>query len=307
MNIWALIASLILSWDLTVGSFYHLPLINVQVNDQDNQAILTDQILDDQQIIPHKKDNTSWGVKISAQAAAVLDESSDMVLWQKNAQAIRSLASITKLMTALVWLEHNPGWEVEVTMQVGDETKENKAHVHRGETVTTKDLFFATLVASDNNATRALVRSTGIGEKDFVKLMNDKARALELSDTVFFDVTGLNDDNRSTALDVLKLAKQAFANPDIKAATSLKSYSLTTKTGRQQRVISTNNLLNSYLRVSAGKTGSTTAAGYCLVSEVETKDGQKIIGVVLGATSHEDRFQDLKILLSWVMDNYLWS
>lgn len=307
MNIWTLIASLILSWNLTLGSIYHLPLaMLVEGDDGAQKVVVTTQTLDEKIIIPHKKDNKSWGVKISAQAAAVLDEESGLILWQKNAHEKRSIASITKLMTALVFLQHNPGWDTLVTMQASDETYENKANIYRGETVSVKDLFYVGLLASDNNAIKALVRSTNLSESDFINLMNEKAGALGLKDTHFQDTTGLNDASMATATDVLYLAKAAFQDPNIKAATALPNYTFSTQAGRQHKALNTNNLLRSYLDIQAGKTGSTNAAGYCLVTQIVGDQGQKIITVVLGAKSHDERFWDLKVLAGWILDNYTW-
>ncbi|MFA5126399.1 MAG: serine hydrolase [Patescibacteria group bacterium] len=307
MNIWALLASLIISWDLTAKVIYHLPTVILENHNERPTATLVDQALDDNKIVPHKKDNNSWGVKISAQASAVMDEGSGVILWQKNADEIRSLASITKLMTALVFLEKNPGWDKLITMQAVDETGENSPNILRSETVTVKDLFYVSLIASDNNTTKALVRSTGLSDNDFVKLMNQKAKDLGLSQTTFVDVTGLDDNDHSTALDIIHLAKVAFDQADIVQATSQASYNLTTQAGRSKKINSTNNLLRSYLTIKAGKTGSTNAAGYCLVARIENKTGQNIIGVVLGSANHEQRFQDLKILLAWILDNFSWS
>lgn len=307
MNIWALITSLILSWNLSVASTYNLPLaMLLNEGDGNVRVVLESKALDEKVVIPHKKDNKSWGVKITAQAAAVLDEESGLILWQKNANTERSIASITKLMTALVFLQHNPGWETLVTMEASDETHENKANIYRGETVSVKDLFYVGLVASDNNAIKALARSTNLSEADFIKLMNEKAASLGLKDTKFKDTTGLDDANISTATDVLYLAQAAFKDPNIKAATSLSSYSFATQANRQQKAINTNNLLRSYLNITAGKTGSTNAAGYCLVSEIEGDKNQKIITVVLGSETHDQRFMDLKILAGWILDNYEW-
>ncbi len=307
MNVWALLASLIISWNLTAVAVYHLPAIDLNIGTEKSSAVLTDQALDDTKIIPHKKDNNSWGVKITAQSAAVMDEDSGVILWQKNADEVRSLASITKLMTTLVFLEHNPGWDTPVTMEASDETRENSPNILRGETVTVKDLFYVSLIASDNNTTKALVRSTGLSEDAFVKKMNQKAQDLGLTQTTFVDVTGLDDKDHSTALDIIHLAKAAFANTHIGQATSQSSYNLVTQAGRSKKINSTNNLLRSYLSIKAGKTGSTNAAGYCLVAKIENKAGQNIIGVVLGSANHEQRFQDLKILSAWILDNFIWS
>ncbi len=308
MNLWTFISTLILSLGLSSPTFYHLPVIVFGQNDGKTTASFREYILDDNnRLIPHKIDNKSLGVKISAQSAAVMDIKTGIVLWQKNANEVRSIASISKLMTALVFLEHNPGWQTEMTMEHADETNGGTARILRGETVSVKDLFYTSLIASDNNATTALVRSTGLSKEEFVALMNQKAADLQLKHTSFVEPTGLEDGNQSTVLDILLMAKQAFNNPDIKAAVNNKNYTFSTLSGREHKIQSTNLLLNSYMNIIAGKTGYINAAGYCLVSEVAGENGQVILSVVLGSDSHESRFQDLKILSAWVLDNFVWS
>jgi len=151
------------------------------------------------------------------------------------------------------------------------------------------------------------VRSTGLSTNKFIDLMNTKAEDLNLGHTHFVDVTGLSDHNKSTALEILSLAKTALSQEDIQAVTSKNVYNFQAVSGKQHRIFSTNKLLDSYLDVVAGKTGFITAAGYCLVSEIKSTSGQNIIGVVLGSATHDDRFQDLKILSSWILDNFSWS
>jgi serine-type D-Ala-D-Ala endopeptidase (penicillin-binding protein 7) len=306
MNLWALISSIILTFNLTSVPVQHLSTIELIQEDERSLAVLHDKTYPSGNL-PYKKNNNSLGVNITAQAAAVMDKDSGAILWQKNADQVRSLASITKLMTALVFLENNPGWDTQVTLEKRDEANSNAPNILRGETVTIKDLFYTSLIASDNNTANALVRSTGMDRDEFVDLMNQKARNLKLDNTKFKDPTGLNQDNVSTALEILKLADTAFANQDIVEVTALKEYNFQAITGKHHRVFSTNNLLSSYLDVVAGKTGFIFESGYCLVSEIKSDNGDNIIGVVLGSSTNLDRFQDLKILSSWIIDNFVWS
>lgn len=306
MNVWATLVTVLLTWNLTIQSFYHLPQIELQENNDQSKVVLSEQRLEEKKLVPHKIDNNTWGVKITAQSAAVMDKDTGLVLWQKNADQVRSLASITKLMTVLVFLDHNPGWDQLVTMQQSDESSEIQPNILRGENVTVRDLFNVALVASDNNAARALARSTGMSNEDFVKAMNAKAIELKMNQSNFVEPTGLDGQNKATALDVLKMAKTAFASKEIQKAVVQKTYSLLTQGGRNQKVLSTNNLLKSYLNVKAGKTGYIEAAGYCLVVEVSNDSAHDILTVVLGSTAHENRFQDAKILSGWVFENYQW-
>ncbi len=303
MNLWFLISSIVTSLGLTLSPISHVPLISFN----DNQVTLQDRVINNVEILPQKINNNSWGVDIQAKSAGVIDKKTGLILWQKNAEEQRSLASITKLMTALVFLENNPGWNTSITMIKKDEVNGGNVNILRGETVKVKNLFYTSLIASDNNATNALVRSTGLEKNQFISLMNKKARELGLENTSFVGVTGLNNNNISTALDILKLARKAFSNEDIKEVTSHRVYSFYTSEGKFKKVYSTNKLLDSYLNIQAGKTGYITASGYCLVSEVLGNTNEDIITVVLGSDTHDGRFYDLKVLSAWILDNFNWS
>jgi len=304
MNFWAIVSTIILTWQLTAPAVYHLPIFKLQ---EKNQILVSSQVFDaTESKIPHKVDNNSLGVKLTAQAAAVMDKNTGTVLWQKNADEQRPLASITKLMTALVFLDNNPGWNQTLTMLPEDETMANSANIFRDETVSLKDAFYTMLIASDNNVANALSRSTGLSREEFVGLMNDKAKAWGLSKTYFVDPTGLSNKNISSANDILILAKKAFANNDIKNATNQKIYSFITLDGKERKVNSTNHLLSGFLDIIAGKTGFITESGYCLVAEVKGNEDQRIISVVLGSASNADRFNDLKILSAWALNNFIW-
>lgn len=300
---WELIANIFLGLNLIAAPIKVWPFISLVNDSQVKMEVISFQ---NDAKVPQKKDLHNWGVEIGAQSAAVLDIDSNTVLWQKNADEQRSIASITKLMTMLVFLEHNKNWDHEITMEASDEVYGDVPNILRGETVNVRDAFFTALMDSDNNAVNALVRSTGIEKKDFVNLMNTKAEDLGLKNTHFSDVTGLSDDNVSTAKEILQLAKVALSQPDIILATEKKVYNFVDKNNKNHKIISTNKLLDSYLNVLAGKTGFINAAGYCLVAEIEGEQGQKLIGVVLGSTTHDDRFVDLKILLGWTLENFSW-
>ncbi|MFA6304828.1 MAG: serine hydrolase [Patescibacteria group bacterium] len=256
---------------------------------------------------PIRQNNNSVGMKVTAQAAIIVDKQTMSVLWQKNPDVERSLASITKLITALVFLEHNPGWQTEVVVQASDYRVGGRAYVYAGEKILVKDLFNASLVASSNSATVALARSTGLAPEAFVTAMNAKAKELGMAKSLFTEPTGLDPDNISTARDVAALAVAAFDKPEIKSATQAEEYTLIVQNNKRREVLkNTDKLLNSYLNVLAGKTGYLDEAGYCLVSNVAGAGKSDILVVVLGSKSEPDRFQDLKSLAQWAFDNYHW-
>ncbi len=248
--------------------------------------------------------SSTVGVKLTAKSAGVIDFSSGKYLFSKNIDQQLPIASLTKLMTALVFLENNPGWQKEVVMQRQDEVAPAK-YIYRGEKVKVRDLFMVSLIASDNNATMALMRSTGLPIQEFIAKMNEKAKELGMSSTHFTDVTGLTAKNVSTVRDLLVLGKVVWRQADILNAASRQSYLLQTA-NKQRRVISTNKLFGSFVEVEAGKTGYTEEAGYCFFAKLASQKGNEILAIVLGSESEESRFQEVKILTWWTFNNFIW-
>jgi serine-type D-Ala-D-Ala endopeptidase (penicillin-binding protein 7) len=261
-------------------------------------------------IFPIKITNDSIGVKVSAKSVLVEDINSNKTLWSKNSDEVRPIASITKLMTALVLLEsEDTEWEKEIVIDKTDLNGDfNKLKIYNWEKIKFKDLFISSLIASSNTGIKILVKNTGMSEEDFVHKMNDKAIEIGLNKTKFDDPTGLSANNVSTAKEVLELTKKAFSYPNIKEATSNKNYSFRTiGNNRLVYVKNTNELIGGYLKIEAGKTGYTESAGFCLVSEVSYQDKEPILVVVLGSDSHYERFSDLKTVATWTFNNYSWK
>ncbi len=259
---------------------------------------------------PIKKINDSLGVSISAESALVKDIKTDKVLWAKNADKKRSIASITKLMSAIVILKSdNIDWNKEIEITSDDLTGDfNKLKILGGDKIRFEDLFKASLIASSNKGIEILIKNLGISQDDFVKKMNNESRLLGLSNTFFKDATGLSSENVSTAKEVLIFASSAFSYDKVREATSKKIFSFPILNSKREiSVKNTNELLSSYLKIEAGKTGTTDDAGYCLVSEISYMGKGPIIAVVLGSGSHGDRFFDMKSLSGWVFDNYEWK
>ena len=261
-----------------------------------------------QQDAPYRVNNQSLGVEITAQSALIIDKKTGVILWQKNPEEVRSIASITKLMTALVFLDHNPGWQTEVIIQTSDYREGGRIRVYQGERLYVKDLFNASLVASANNATMSLVRSTGLSEEEFVKAMNQKALDLGMTQSNYIEPTGLDPQNVSTAFDINKLAQAAFSHSEIVQATIQSEYQFEVlNTSRTEILKNTDKLLESYLNVQAGKTGYLDEAGYCLASQIRGPEGQEVRIVVLGSESEASRFQETKALAQWVFGNFRWE
>jgi len=262
---------------------------------------------------PEKINRNTQGLKLSAKSALAIDGESGKVLFSKNANKRLPVASISKLVSALVFLDTEPDLEKVVYMQGSDYVGGASLRVGVGESLRIKDLLYASLISSSNNAVSALVRSTGMNDKEFMIAMNTKARGLGMIDTYFAEPTGLNMVNHSTALDVAKLMKAVLDREEILQATKLREYTFRTiNTGRSVRVISTDKLLSTFLNkgeiyeVLGGKTGYTSEAGYCLTAAVRGPQNQEIVIVVLGTESDRARFQEVKGLAWWVLNNWQW-
>jgi len=264
----------------------------------------------DNNIFPLKKINDSLGVKVSAKSVLVQDLNSSKILWSKNGKKIRPIASITKLMTTIVLLESEGiDWEKEVVINKEDLNGDfNKLKIYNWEKIKLKDLFISSLVASSNTGIEILLKNIDIPREEFVQKMNKKAMEMKLNNTKFEDPTGLTANNVSTAEEVLKIATKAFSYPNIKAATSQKGYSFRTiDSNRLINISNTNDLIGGYLNIEAGKTGYIETAGFCLVSEVSYQNQGPILVVVLGSSSHYERFTDLKAISTWIFNNYSWQ
>lgn len=245
----------------------------------------------------------TMGVETSATSSLAIDLSSDRIIFAKNIYQKRPVASLTKLMTALVFLENRPDWDEWVEMNGEEEVGGARLKIESGEIVKVEDLFKASLVASTNNGVMGLVKSTGLSEKEFVDLMNKKAKAFGMRQTSFAEPTGMSTDNVSTAYDISILVKQAFAKQEIVEAVKLPSYDFATKNNRSIRVYNTDILLDSFLnkgsyQIIGAKTGFINEAGYCLATRM-TKGGHEIVTVVLNSETIEDRFSDTKALAYW--------
>jgi len=217
-------------------------------------------------------------------SAVVIDRKSGKTVYEKDSQKVRSIASLTKLMTALVFLEHNPGWDKIVTIKSSDFVGGSYLPVNSGDKVTVRDLFYAMLIGSKNNAGKALVRSTGLTDAQFVKAMNDKAAKLKLKNTKFVEPTGLDAGNVSTAAEIAQIAEKAFAELNIANATAQKYYQVkTVNNGKRYWVKSTSKtMLDRDLKVVGTKTGVIDSSGYNLVTEAKS-DTRELIALVLGA------------------------
>ncbi len=261
-----------------------------------------------QSLYPKRKMTGSFGPVIEAESALVLDAQTEKILYQKNGFKPRPIASITKLMTALVFLENNKNWDRKIKITQDDQASGGKVVVKPGEEVGLLDLFNVALVGSINSAAYELARATDLSYDDFIARMNSKAKEIGLEDSVFFEPTGLDPRNKATAIDIAKLTRFALQQEEIKSALTRSEYTFSSDGGTKHKIKNTNKLLQSYLTILGGKTGYTEEAGFCLANMVGGQQGGgDIVVVILGAKSEEQRFQQNKFLSQWVFDNWEWA
>lgn len=250
---------------------------------------------------------TAVNFDLAAANGAILDSQRHDLFFSKRPDRTWPIASITKLFTAYTFLDYNPGWEISYEIKPEDKREGGKIYLFTGDKIKVKDLFYFSLVGSDNTATAALVSSTGMSETEFVAKANDKIKSLGLKNTRLADAAGLKDTNISTAREIAQFADIALEVEEIKRAALTKKYEFTTEQGRKKAITATNELLDifpeSEISLLGGKTGHINSSGYCLVSKFKGRDGRMIVTVVLGADSDAGRFDLTKELVELYYNN----
>lgn len=254
--------------------------------------------------------NVTKEVDFDGSGGVVVDSKSGAILFSYNADKEMPIASITKLATALVFLDHKLDWSKIYEIKKTDIVEGGKIYLSVGEKATLKDLFYLSLVASDNTATQVLANSTGIGNAAFIEEMKLKMESLRLTHTKFFDPVGLSQYNISTAVEVSKLLKAALEHEEIKKALATKKYEFVTAEGVKKAVFSTDVLLNSApekgIKIMGGKTGYTDSANNCFAGKFSNENGNEIFSIVLGASTRLSRFTQAQNLAEWAYENYIW-
>jgi D-alanyl-D-alanine endopeptidase (penicillin-binding protein 7) len=239
---------------------------------------------------------------IRAEAAIIYDPKTGQVLWEQNSADQRSIASITKVMTATVILEDpNVDLSVPVVVERSDVRAASTTYLRAGYTVTKDDLLHLLLIGSDNAAARALARTSPYGSEGFIGRMNEKAQELGLQSTRYVDPSGLFSSNVSSAYDMARLISYVSGNERIASIMRTPTYTVSAGT-RRISVSSTNQLVKvGDVNVQAGKTGFIRSAGYCLATLLRLpQGGPDVAVVVLGAKSNAGRFWETRHLFNWL-------
>lgn len=256
--------------------------------------------------VPEKIDADA-GPVLQAKSAIVLDQVSGAVLWQKEPDQVLPIASISKLMTAVVAQDLIENWDETYTLQWSEVALGGSTFLARvGDTFTRRDLLKSALVGSINSAAAAVAHSTGLPEADFVTAMNARAVELGMMNTNYLEPTGLSAHNTSTARDIALLMRTVTADPLLMEPLSQAEHRMLN--GDQEMIVKTTNRLvkQTDQYVYAGKTGFTYEAGHCLAALAKDATGHSIIVVVLGVPDEDSRFIETSNLAQWAFDHYRW-
>jgi D-alanyl-D-alanine endopeptidase (penicillin-binding protein 7) len=239
--------------------------------------------------------------KLRSAAFLVKNQRTDELLLSRRADSVLPIASITKLMTAMVTLDAQLDMNEMLAIEEADRDTIRNSHSHLfiGTHLTRRDALLIALMASDNRAAHALARTYPSGLGEFVKEMNKKARELGLTSTRFEEPTGLSEANVSSALDLSRLADAAYRYPQIRACTTEEE--ATIRDGKKQlHFVNTNALVgNSRWNIGLSKTGYTEDSGRCLIMQAQMA-GEPILLVLLDSDGKNSRIGDANRIREWL-------
>ncbi len=236
-------------------------------------------------------------------AAGALVTQDGRILWSRRVSDRRAMASITKIMTAVVALEHSKPTDLVTIPDDSVSVGESTAFLRAGEKLPMHEVLEGLMVKSGNDAAVAIAEHVADNEDEFVKLMNAKAVELGLKRTHFTNPHGLDEQGHySSAADLAILARYAMTKPEFRAIVGEKTAEIGSG-ARSETLHSTNLLLGNYQGANGIKTGWTNKAGYCVIDSAN-RDGVELYAVVLGTTGELKRFRDARELLDFGFAHY---
>ena len=248
-------------------------------------------------------------VELTSPSAMLVEAGTGTVIFEKNADEKRQVASVTKLMTLLICLEKLAAGEIhaedevvispEAAGQIG-----SQALLDAGASYPLETLLHATIIASANDAACALAEHMAGSEAGFADLMNQRAQELGMEDTFYVNSTGLPDERQyTTARDVAKLACEVCRHEAYFTHASVWLDTLTHPSGRTTDLTNTNRLVRFYEGCDGLKTGSADVSKYCLAATAQ-KNGLRLIAIVLGTPHSQTRFNEARSMLDYGFANY---
>jgi serine-type D-Ala-D-Ala carboxypeptidase (penicillin-binding protein 5/6) len=250
--------------------------------------------------------DASTAPRLSAPGAVLADLSTGKILYAKGADVERPVASLTKVMTALLTLEHAGPDDVvtvspDAVFRKKDYGSSSTLGLVAGERITVRDLLYALLLGSANDAAVALAIHVGGTETRFVEMMNHRARSLDMRQTEFFSPNGLDDRGHSTAADLVRLVRTAMAAPGFAPIVATEVRAIPSPRGPARVIQNRNVMLWLYPGATGVKTGYTAGARSCLIATA-SRDGRRLVAIVLGAPA--DPFSDGAALLDYGFEGF---
>ncbi len=248
-------------------------------------------------------------MSLTAPAAILAETDTGAVIFEKNADERREVASITKLMTALLVLEALQRGDVALddpvqVSQTAASMKGSQALLDANATYPLSDLLRTTIMASANDSAVALAEHLAGSEEAFVAKMNARARELGMNDTLYVNCTGYpQGEQYTTARDVSTLCCEVAKHPQYNEYSSVWIDKLTHPGGRVTDLTNTNRLVRFYEGCDGFKTGSTDAAKYCLAATA-SKNGMRLVAIVLGVPVSQTRFNEARAMMDYGFANY---
>ena len=241
--------------------------------------------------------------QINSRAAIVLDRNTGMILFGKNENEKRKMASTTKIMTAIVVIENSNLDDIVTISKKAAGTGGSRLGLHYNDKISIRNLLYGLLLCSGNDAAVALAESVGGSVENFSILMNNKCNDLNLNSTHFVTPHGLdNEDHYTTAYELALITNYALKNDTFLKIVGTKNYTITINNS-SKNLSNTNELLGYLNGVYGVKTGFTNGANRCLVTSVN-RNGLDIICVVLGADTKKDRTRDSIDLIDYIYKTY---
>ncbi len=245
-------------------------------------------------------------LRLHSTTALVMDAREGVMLYGRDTDKQMPIASLTKLMTAMVVLDADLSFDehIRITRADRDRLRGSRSRLSYGTLLTRKDLLYIALAASENRAAAALARTFPGGKKAFVQAMNNKARQLGMRNTEFKDPTGLHSGNVSTAEDLVKLVAASYEYPLIRQMTTSGRDAVTDlRSGWEIEFLNTNRLVRrKQWNIGLSKTGYIADAGYCLVMRANIADRPLII-ILLNSWGKYSKFGDSNRIRKWLIDS----
>lgn len=276
-----------------------------QVLAQEKQAEI--ELVDFVSAVVPQKSVSFKDFKATAKAAIALDVDSNKVLYSKAENVPLPIASLTKIMTAVLAIENLPMNRV-ITVKLAtirtNYKDEARMRLFSGEKITVNDLLHGVLIGSAADAAKVVAEQISGSQAAFVAKMNAKAQALGMKNTHYADCTGMSNYSTSTVHDLAVLCRYAMRKAKFREVVVKKSYYARAIGTRYGHLVKTTNLLldEKAFKTQGIKTGTTDKAGQCLALQVNSS-GKVLVSVVLGS---KDRFAESKKMILWARSNYVW-